>query len=238
MKKTIHDLKVISNIKVNYNNFILELEAPEPLGDIFPGQFAEVLINKSKSVFLRRPFSIHDVNYEKNTISLLIQVIGEGTKVLSEINKDDYLNMVYPLGNSFSLQSGVNALLIGGGTGIAPIYFLAKNLVKLGVKSSVLIGSRDIKGLLRADDFKNFADLFFTTEDGSAGERGLVTDHSLLKDTNRKFDIIYACGPEPMMKAIGAYAVKNNIKCEVSLENMMACGVGACFSKGKRHRRI
>ncbi len=229
MKKTIHDLKVINNTKINDNNFLLELEAPEPLGDIFPGQFAEVLVEKSVSTFLRRPFSIHNVDHEKNTISLLIQILGKGTRVLSNLSKNEYLNLIYPLGNSFSLNNETNALLIGGGTGIAPMYFLVKSLHKLGAKSSVLIGSRDEQGLLRIDDFKMFSEVFCTTEDGSAGEKGLVTDHSILQNTNKKFDIIYACGPEPMMKAIGKYAIKYNIACEVSLENMMACGVGACL---------
>jgi len=229
MKKTIHDLKVINNIKVNYNNFILELEAPEPLGEILPGQFAEVLVGKSESTFLRRPFSIHDVDYKKNTISLLIQVLGAGTQALSQTNTGDFLNLVYPLGNSFSLQSGGNALLIGGGTGIAPMYFLAKALHKSGVTPDVLIGSRDKQGLLKIDDFKQFGSVFFTTEDGSAGEKGLVTNHSILLNSVTKYNIIYTCGPEPMMKSVGLYALKNDIDCEVSLENMMACGVGACL---------
>ncbi len=229
MKKTIHDLKVINNIRVNHNNFILELEAPEPLGEILAGQFVEVLVKKSDSTFLRRPFSIHDVDYEKNTLSLLIQTLGAGTEALSHTKTGEFLNLVYPLGNSFSIQSGGNALLIGGGTGIAPMYFLAKTLHKNGIEPTVLMGSRDKEGLLRIDDFKQSGDVYFTTEDGSAGEKGLVTDHSILKNSATKFKIIYSCGPEPMMKAIGKYAVANNIACEVSLENMMACGVGACL---------
>jgi len=229
MKKTIHDLRVVNNIKINQNNFILELEAPEPLGDILPGQFAEALVEKTDSIFLRRPFSIHDVDHNNNTVSLLIQILGEGSRVLSYLNKDDVLNLVYPLGNSFTIQNTPNTLLIGGGTGIAPMYFLAKSLYELGVESSVLIGGRDKEGLLRIDDLKELANVFYTTEDGSAGEKGLVTDHSILKNEDKKYSMIYSCGPEPMMKAIGRYAIKNNINCEVSLENMMACGIGACL---------
>ena len=119
--------------------------------------------------------------------------------------------------------------VIGGGTGIAPIYFLAKVLHNNGLTPTVLMGSRDKEGLLRIDDFKQFGEIFYTTEDGSAGEKGFVTHHSILKNAAAEYDMIYSCGPEPMMKAVGQLALKNNIDCEVSLENLMACGVGACL---------
>ena len=131
-------------------------------------------------------------------------------------------------GGATSTVSGMESF-IGGGTGIAPIYFLAKVLHNNGLTPTVLMGSRDKEGLLRIDDFKQFGEIFYTTEDGSAGEKGFVTHHSILKNAAAEYDMIYSCGPEPMMKAVGQLALKNNIDCEVSLENLMACGVGACL---------
>jgi dihydroorotate dehydrogenase electron transfer subunit len=228
MKKKIHDLKVIKNQRVNHNNFILELKAPEPLSDIFPGQFAQVLVEKSESTFLRRPFSIHDVNYKNNSLQLLIQILGKGTQLLSESKAGENINTVYPLGNSFNINDCDKPLLIGGGTGIAPMYFLAKTLQEKGIRPMVLMGGRDKESLLKIEEFTQISDVYYTTEDGSSGEKGLVTDHSVL-NTPENFSKIYTCGPEPMMRAVGKYALKNNIPCEVSLENLMACGFGACL---------
>lgn len=229
MKKKIHDLKVIKNYPVNTKNFILELEAPEPLGVILPGQFAEILVKGSEKTFLRRPFSIHDIDYKNNTLSVLIQILGDGTYTLSLLQEGESLNMVYPLGNSFSIPDTGKALLIGGGTGIAPMYFLAKELYKKNIETTVLIGGRIKEALLRINDFKQFASVLFTTEDGSAGEKGLVTDHSIFKNGNFDFDMMFSCGPELMMKAVAKYASLMKIECEVSLENLMACGIGACL---------
>ncbi len=191
-----------------------------------PGQFAEVH-SGSKDVFLRRPFSIHDVDYSENTISLLVKKVGKGTEALASVVKGNFVNVIYPLGKGFSIKNAHNVLLIGGGTGIAPLLLLAKRLYEKNVKSSILTGGKTKQDILRIEEFKKYGKVFVSTEDGSMGDKGLVTENKIL--SNPDFNCIYTCGPEPMMKAVAGYARKNNIFCEVSLENTMACGIGACL---------
>ena len=229
MKKLIQDFKIILNKRLTPDHFILELLAPEKLPDIFPGQFTQVLIENSINTFLRRPFSIHNVNYKKNTISLLICIIGRGTRNLSNTKEGNSLNLIYPLGNSFSLPFNNNVLLVGGGSGVAPLLFLAKYLNDNNIIPKILIGARSKKDMVVINKFKKIGEVYITTEDGSYGEKGLVTHHSLLKSEKNDFSKIYTCGPESMMKAICKFAQRNKIECEVSLENTMACGIGACL---------
>lgn len=229
MKKYIHDFKVVSNTSLNCNHFLLRLSLKEKLPQILPGQFAEVLVENSPSTFLRRPISIHNVDYSENTIDLYIKCIGKGTSKLRTLENGDRLNMVYPLGKGFGLDFSGDALLVGGGCGVAPLLYLAKKLKETGKKNSVLIGARTSDEISETEEYKKFGELFLITEDGSAGEKGLVTQHSLVKNKLKNFAKIFCCGPEPMMKTMASIAKKNNIACEVSLENTMACGIGACL---------
>jgi len=224
MKKII-DFIVKQNNRINKDVFLLELFSKE-LTDLEPGQFVNVKVDNSKNAFLRRPISVHDVNKEKHLLYLLIKIVGEGTAKLSELQEDDLLNIILPLGNSFTIHKDGKCLLVGGGVGIAPLYHLSKALYINGLKPDILIGMRSKEDLILAEKFSKYANLYYTTEDGSYGEKGYPTNHSILKN---KYDHIQCCGPLPMMKAIANYAYKNKIDCEVSLENMMACGIGACL---------
>lgn len=226
MKKFIRDLKVIRNKRLNSFHYILQLHAPEKLPKLLPGQFVEVLVEDSKNTFLRRPFSIHDVDYEENTISLFIKRVGEGTNQLAYIDEGDFVNVVYPLGNSFSLPKKDNVLLVGGGCGVAPLLFLARYLNEKGFHPTILIGTRSKHDLLQIEEYEKYGKVLVSTEDGSFGEKGLVIKHSILKE---EFAQIYTCGPEPMMKAVAHIAKSKNVPCEVSLENTMACGIGVCL---------
>jgi dihydroorotate dehydrogenase electron transfer subunit len=228
-KKLISDMTVIENKNLNDKYYILILKSEEPLPEILPGQFLQAEITNSKNTFLRRPLSIHDVDYEANTISLLIQKVGEGTHKLSEIKTGETINIIYPLGNGFSIPEKDKILLIGGGCGIAPLLYLARVLYNKGFKVSTLIGGMSKSDILESEQYEKFGKVYITTVDGSLGEKGLVTDHSILKNNNFDFSKIYTCGPEPMMKAIAKIAKDKNIDCEVSLENLMACGIGACL---------
>lgn len=194
---------------------------------ILPGQFVQVAAN-TPGVFLRRPISINDVNYDQNTIDLLIRKAGKGTSTLVALKEGDKLNILLPLGNGFSLDvaSGSRLLLIGGGVGVAPLLYLGRKLKEAGYKPEFLLGARSAADLLELDDFAAVGTVHVSTEDGSMGERGLVTRHSALEGN---IDTIYCCGPAPMMKAVAAIARERAINCEVSLENMMACGLGACL---------
>jgi dihydroorotate dehydrogenase electron transfer subunit len=228
MGKRIFDFQIIDNNRLKKEFYILELLSPEVLPEIYPGQFVQVRVDHTNSIFLRRPFSFHDVDYKNNTIKLLIQITGKGTLALSLLKKGDILNLVFPLGNSFSLPSkGEKALLVGGGCGVAPLLYLAKYLKSHDYEFDVLMGFRNADRIIEYEEYKKLSQVFIATEDGSEGEKGIVINHSLLKKTD--YNRIYCCGPDSMMKAVADYSRKKNINCEVSLENLMACGVGACL---------
>ncbi|GAB1415226.1 dihydroorotate dehydrogenase electron transfer subunit [Paludibacter sp.] len=229
MKKFIKDLIVTENKVLNDQYFMLVLKSTDPLPEMFPGQFVEVKVDDSPTTFLRRPISINYVDYQKNEFWLLIQIVGDGTQKLSSLKAGDNLNIIFPLGNTFTIPQNKesNLLLIGGGVGIAPMLFLGSYLKSLGYSCTFLIGGRSKSNLLQLSDFERYGKVLTTTEDGSFGEKGFVTQHSVLN--NRDFDAIYTCGPTPMMMAIAKYASDNDIFCEVSLENTMACGFGACL---------
>jgi dihydroorotate dehydrogenase electron transfer subunit len=229
IKKIIQDFVVTDNINLNETHYVLTLSSPTELPEIFPGQFAEVLVPDSNVTFLRRPLSIFEVNYKRNEMKFLIKCVGEGTAKLRTLVKGDMLNVMFPLGNSYNLDIKGNAMLIGGGCGVAPLYFLAKSLSKKNVGINIFIGARSKSDILLADELKLCGNIFITTEDGSDGEKGLVTNHSKMKAVAVDSDQIYCCGPEPMMKAVASFANKVTVPCEVSLENTMACGIGACL---------
>jgi len=227
--KKIEDFTVKAYHWLNYTNYILELEAKEKLPAIKPGNFAELQISNSPEVFLRRPFSIFDVNYRDNTISFYIQIVGAGTRLLGTLKTGDNINLIYPLGNSFTVPETGQTLLVGGGSGIAPFYLLGSRLKKVGIEPTFLFGGRTEEQIVLIEKFEDLGDVWITTEDGSLGHKGLVTDHPVIAEAKLPFHSIYTCGPEPMMKAVAKIAHRHGIPCEVSLENTMACGFGACL---------
>ncbi len=225
MKKYITDFTINGKHVFNENYFTLTLKHPDRLPEIAAGQFVEVEVPGNKQVMLRRPISIHDVCTEENTITLLVQVVGKGTRTLSQMSIGEKLNLVYPLGHGFSIE-GEKVLLVGGGAGIAPLLHLSKCLTSKGIRPTILLGGRTAALIPVQNEFEPYGNLCFATEDGSLGEKGMVTQHSKFADN---YDHIYTCGPTPMMKAIARHAIEKGIECEVSLENMMACGIGACL---------
>lgn len=229
MKKFQLDLAVEDNRIVGPNVIMLTLRADATLPDMVAGQFAEIQVPSAK-VLLRRPISIHSVDRDNNLIVFLIQIVGEGTASLASLNKGDTVNVLLPLGNGFSYRSThvARPLLIGGGVGVAPLLFLGQEFAAHGIRPTFLFGGRNEELILRKEEFMEYGNLFMTTEDGSAGETGFVTDHSLLFDSE-SFDRIYACGPTPMLKAVAHWAREHETACEVSLEHHMACGIGACL---------
>lgn len=231
MKKMM-DLVVTRNDMLNQNYCLIKLTTTNntPLPDMQPGQFVEVRVDGSKSTYLRRPISVNFVDKSTNELWLLIQILGDGTRTMSEYKKGDIVNLLLPLGNTFtipSLNSGQELLLIGGGVGTAPMLYLGARLKEKGFNPKFLLGARSKSDLLQLEDFDKFGEVYCTTEDGSFGEKGYVTNHSVLKNT--RFSTIYTCGPKPMMVAVAQYANTNKIECEASLENLMACGFGVCL---------
>lgn len=232
MKKYVLDLVVRSVEQLHERYVLIKLTHHEILPAMLPGQFVEVRVDGSPSTFLRRPISINFVDREQNELWLLVATVGEGTRTLAQLKAGDTLNCVLPLGNGFTIDSAGSVskqkvLLVGGGVGVAPLLYLGKVLKEQGVEPTFLLGARSAKDLLMLSEFEKYGRVLLTTEDGSMGERGFVTNHSVLNQV--QFDLIQVCGPTPMMKAVARYAHEKGIECEVSLENLMACGLGACL---------
>ena len=229
MKKYILDLTVTENVRLHANYVLLKLTSPSPLPEMLPGQFAEIRVDGSPTTFLRRPISINYVDRQRNEVWFLIQLIGDGTRQLGEAKAGDTVNVVLPLGNGFTMpeKASNKLLLVGGGVGTAPMLYLGEQLAKNGSRPTFLLGARSDKDLLQLEQFAAYGDVYTTTEDGSHGEKGYVTQHSILNKV--QFEQIYTCGPKPMMMAVAKYARSKDIACEVSLENTMACGIGACL---------
>ncbi len=229
MKKKVEVLRVTKNRRINKEYLVLHVASSQKLPEIMPGQFVQIKVENSPNTFLRRPISIHEVDEDKNEILLLIQEVGEGTRMLAQLKENDTVDVIYPLGNSFSVPDKGNVLLVGGGVGVAPLLILGRKLKEQGANPYFLLGARNSEILMDLTDFMKIADVAVTTEDGSVGLKGFVTDHPLLNGDISKMDLICTCGPDPMMKAVAAKAKNANIPCEVSLENLMACGIGACL---------
>ena len=229
MKKFILDLKVKSLVHINEKYVLIKLTHYAQLPEMIPGQFVEVRVDDSPNTFLRRPISINNVDLDQNELWLLVAAIGDGTRRMTSLKYGDTMNCVLPLGKGFTMPCSTDKkiLLVGGGVGVAPLLYYGRQLKHIGCEPTFLLGARSKKDLLEMDEFENTGRVLVTTEDGTQGEKGFVTNHSVLQ--NEEFDFIACCGPKPMMLSVAKYASKNNIECEVSLENKMACGVGACL---------
>ena len=229
MRKHILDLRVVSCEHLGERYALLRLTSDDCLPEMIPGQFAEVRIDGSHNTFLRRPISINFLDRARNEVWLLVAMVGEGTSRLGTLRRGDFLNCVIPLGNGFTMPQSPQerVLLVGGGVGVAPLLFLGASLRQMGCMPTFLLGARKEADLVELDHFRALGRVLLTTEDGSAGERGFVTGHSVF--SQETFDRICTCGPKPMMMAVAKLAKAGDIPCEVSLENMMACGLGACL---------
>lgn len=224
------DFIISSNEQLNWQNNLIKVKPADGrvLEDMYPGQFVQILAENSPGTFLRRPISINYIDKGSNEMWLLVQQVGCGTKKICEKKAGDNLNMVYPLGKTFTMPNKESKLLlVGGGVGTAPMLFLGSRLSEQGFRPDFLLGGRSQRDLLQLDEFEKYGKVYCTTEDGTKGEKGYVTNHSVLQEN--KYDFIYTCGPKPMMVAVANYAHTKDIECEVSLENLMACGFGACL---------
>lgn len=229
MKKYLLDLTVVSVERIHECYVLIRLTDGQPLPEMLPGQFVEIRVDGSPTTFLRRPISINFVDTEANELWLLVAAVGDGTRRLAALKAGEKLNCLLPLGNGFTmpLKREEKILLMGGGVGVAPLLYMGAQMALMGCEPTFLLGARTAKDLLMMDEFRKYGRVCVTTEDGSEGEKGFVTNHSLLQ--KEQFDRIATCGPTPMMKAVARYARQANTECEASLENLMACGLGACL---------
>jgi len=230
--------QVISNNQVSTSLFEMVVKAPQIVPLCNPGQFIHIRVSSQNDPLLRRPLSLYDVDRQQNTITLLYKVVGRGTEILSRITAGEYLDIMGPLGRAFGYpQDGQTALLVGGGAGIAPLLFVARELLGKGYRTQVLYGTQSSDDLVAMDRFRRLgAEIWPAALDGKVGYSGLVTD-LLREHLSRQEDknvYIYTCGPEPMMAQVAAYASERGLEGQVSLEENMACGVGACLGCARR----
>ncbi|MCL4079689.1 MAG: dihydroorotate dehydrogenase electron transfer subunit [Anaerosomatales bacterium] len=229
-RRVVEEVVVEANERVATGVGLVALRAPRIAQSVLPGQFVHLRIAEGTAFILRRPFSVHRAHGE--TIEVLYQVVGTGTRWLSSREPGDAMDAIGPLGTGWSVPDGAaHALLVAGGLGAAPLGMLAEDLAARGVAVTVAQGAPTAERLVARDLFERVARTVATaTDDGSAGVRGFVTAlvPGLIEEIRP--DVVYACGPEPMMCAVAAAARDAGVACQVSLERLMACGVGACLS--------
>ena len=196
------------------------LKTEQVAGQAIPVQFVSVYCHEG-SRLLPRPISICEIDREDRAIRIVYRVVGKGTEELSQMRTGRCLDIVGPLGNGFPLKDK-KAFLIGGGIGIPPLLELAKELKS---EKQMVLGYRD--SMFLQEEFKKQGSLYVATEDGSYGTDGNVLD--AIRENGLNAEIIYACGPMPMLRAVKAYAKERGIECWLSLEERMACGIGACL---------
>ena len=228
MSKTIAIGKVVEQQQLNANTKLIVIHAPEIANQAEPGQFVNVKVTKHTAPLLRRPFGVAAVNKEEGNFCLIYRIIGEATHMLMDAEAGDELDIVGPLGHGFAMEAK-KALLVGGGTGLAPLHYLAQGFGR--GKTDVLMGGRTATELFWTELYADLsANVYTTTDDGSLGTKGTVM--ALLPQllAEGSYDVVYVCGPVPMMKAVAGACAEAGVKCQVSLEKYMACGLGACLS--------
>ncbi|MEY8236421.1 dihydroorotate dehydrogenase electron transfer subunit [Lachnospiraceae bacterium 66-29] len=211
---------IIRQEEISYGVYSMWLKTEQVAGQAKPGQFVSVYCHEG-SRLLPRPISICEIDREDRAIRIVYRVVGKGTEELSQMRTGRCLDIVGPLGNGFPLKDK-KAFLIGGGIGIPPLLELAKELKS---EKQMVLGYRD--SMFLQEEFKKQGSLYVATEDGSYGTDGNVLD--AIRENGLNAEIIYACGPMPMLRAVKAYAKERGIECWLSLEERMACGIGACL---------
>jgi len=231
--------KILAQTRIKDNYWYCELDAAQAAKNALPGQFINIRVSDNFDPFLRRPLSIHGANGAR--IKILYEVVGKATEILAQKRKGELLDIIGPLGKGFDFRKegsgGRKPILVDGGMGVAPLVFLAEKLAgaksqKPKAKTLVLIGARTKEGLLCLKDFKKLGcAVKITTDDGSAGFKGRVSGllKNLLSTLQPAACSIYACGPQPMLKAVADIANGSRISAQLSLEEHMSCGIGACL---------
>jgi dihydroorotate dehydrogenase electron transfer subunit len=223
--------KIVYSKRIKDSYFKSIFSSPRIALGALPGQFVNIKVSECRELLLRRPFSIHRVNGPN--IEILYEVLGKGTQILAQKKPGEYLDIIGPLGNGFDAlcaKRSTLSILVAGGMGVAPLVFLAERMISH--KFSVLIGAKTKKQILCEKEFQKLGcDVKIATDDGSEGFKGKVTEllKNLLSTIDYRLSTIYACGPRPMLKEIANISQKYNIPAQISLEEHMACGIGACL---------
>lgn len=221
--------KIVRNQKINDKYYLLEIKSEEFVREAKVGQF--LMINTrhqdyTNDPLLRRPLGVADIN--GSNFSLIYMIVGKGTRQLSEMRKGEPISFSAPLGSTFSLVENQRTALLAGGIGIAPVYWLAKTLKEQGCVVDLYYGGRTVDDVVMLEELKEITDhLIVTTDDGSAGIKGLVTEP--FSENIASYDMVYSCGPKGMLRAVSEISVEADLPVEVSLDERMACGLGACL---------
>ena len=230
-------VKLVAKEQLKDDIFKFSVESEEMCKLAKPGQFLEIKVIKGVEPLLRRPISIFNVDEANNLIEFIFQVKGKGTKILSEVEVGQEIDIVGPIGNGvFNIKNYDNAVIIGGGIGVFPLYELAKRIGQAGSKNiNTYLGFRNKDFVVLEKEFEDIStNLVITTDDGSYKEQGfainkLKEDIEENEKIGKSTDIIFACGPLPMLKAVQQLSIEKNIPCQLSLEEKMACGLGVCL---------
>jgi len=236
--------QILSNREICPGYYRMRIACGQMYQDALPGQFVMVRGVGQTSPILRRPFSIHDLTMEGGRVTgfdILYKIIGKGTEALSRSRAGDMVDVLGPLGRGFSTRGDFRRVhMVAGGIGVAPLVFLAKHFMRQGFSSSqitLFIGGRSCGDLLCLEIFQDLGiQLKVTTDDGSAGSQCLITQPLAETLKQQKPEILFACGPVPMLREVMAISRKNSITCQISIETMMACGMGACLGCAVENR--
>ena len=223
--------KLIKKEQLKPDIYKFSVQAPEIVKDAQPGHFVEVRVTDQTEPFLRRPISIYNLEKENGILEFIFQVKGKGTEMLARKNEGELIDIIGPLGyGTFKYENYNNLGIIGGGIGVFPLYELSKNAKKDNKNVSTYLGFRSKDFVVVEEEFKKVSDEFIlTTDDGSYAEKGFAINFLQKDIEDGKIDSIYACGPLPMLKAVQKLAVEKDIPCQISLEEKMGCGLGACL---------
>jgi dihydroorotate dehydrogenase electron transfer subunit len=220
---------VISNENFCENNMLMRLQAPDIASKASPGQFVNILCSADNKLVLRRPISIMDANPEEGFIDIAYEIRGEGTRLLSQRKESERLDIMGPLGNGFPVNKDLRKIaIVGGGIGIYPLYYLAKNYK--GSEIDVFMGYQCAEKVVLGDEFdREGCRIYLSTDDGSRGHGGYITELFTKIYHKGMYDMVFVCGPEVMSKKIIKMVRGNGDRSSVSLEERMGCGIGACL---------
>jgi dihydroorotate dehydrogenase electron transfer subunit len=223
-------VETLANERLATGVGLITLRAPRIATAVQPGQFVHLRVAEGRDFILRRPFSVHRASGDD--IEILYQVLGRGTRELATTSRGDVMDALGPLGSGWRVPDGLaHALLVAGGLGAAPLGMLAEHLAVRGVAVTVALGAPSEERLVARDLFESVARRVETaTDDGSHGRHGPVTEVSGALLASGGFGAVYACGPEAMQRIVAGQAASAGVPCQVSLERLMACGIGACLS--------
>lgn len=234
----VEKVELVAKQQLKSDIFKFTIKSEKMVSQSKPGQFLEIRVTDTIEPFLRRPISIHSINKENNTLEFIFQVKGKGTEILATKEIGELIDIIGPLGQSgFSFEDYNNIAIIGGGIGTFPLYELAKQAKQAGKTTNIYLGFRNKDFVVLEDEFKAVANkIVVSTDDGSYGANGFAIDFMKEDIKQNGVDCIFACGPLPMLKAVQAYANENNIPCQISLEEKMGCGIGACIGCAVKYK--